>query len=322
MKSNKIKALVRLQKLPSVKQLVINWHLTEACNYGCRYCYSAWDKLHKENEIIHNSHISSSLLYELSTFFNPANTSNPLYTNFKWDEVRLSLAGGEALLYPQQVMHIAKEAQNLGFKLSLITNGSLLNHQTTAKLLSMLSMLGISLDSASSVKNQLIGRSTRSGHSLELNGLFKTIQQAREVNPDLIIKVNTVVNSFNVDENLSPLIECLQPDKWKILRVLPVVSTETAVSDQQFSSFVKRHQHFGSILTTEDNQDMIESYLMIDPFGRFFQNCPVTSEDNSYLYSQPIFDVGAEKAFSQINFDSRKFVSRYSTSGIEELYEI
>jgi radical S-adenosyl methionine domain-containing protein 2 len=58
---------------------------------------------------------------------------------------------------------------------------------------------------------------------------------------------------------------------------------------------------------------MQESYIMVDPQGRFFQNSPCSA---GYQYSEPILDVGAEKAFSQVNFDIDKFCSRYpSESG-------
>jgi radical S-adenosyl methionine domain-containing protein 2 len=47
---------------------------------------------------------------------------------------------------------------------------------------------------------------------------------------------------------------------------------------------------------------------MVDPQGRFFQNSPCSA---GYQYSQPILEVGAEEAFSQVNFDLEKFSSRY-----------
>lgn len=24
-------------------ELVVNWHITEACNYNCRYCFAKWE---------------------------------------------------------------------------------------------------------------------------------------------------------------------------------------------------------------------------------------------------------------------------------------
>lgn len=295
-----------------IKQLVINWHVTEACNYTCRYCYSSWISESERGELIQKPQASSKLLKELYRFFKPSNTANPLQSVLEWKEIRLSLAGGETLLYPERTKRITQEAKDLGFKLSLITNASLLTHPDYTALFKNLSMLGISLDSANPQTNHQIGRIERTGQTLNLDELVTTVQLARSENPALAIKINTVVNKFNADENLTELIERLQPDKWKVLRVLPVINADLEVSDQQFQSFIERHQHLENVLSAENNQDMTESYLMVDPFGRFFQNQATPTEATPYRYSKPILQVGADVAFGQINFDAHKFAGRYS----------
>jgi radical S-adenosyl methionine domain-containing protein 2 len=110
-------------------------------------------------------------------------------------------------------------------------------------------------------------------------------------------------------DSLSSVVDTIQPGKWKILRALPVIDQSSSVTDDQFQAFVDRHSAYRSISVVEDNQDMQESYIMVDPQGRFFQNSPCSA---GYQYSEPILEVGAEKAFSQVNFDLKKFSSRYS----------
>ncbi len=88
------KGLLRLQ----LSELVINWHVTEACNYHCRYCYAHWEK--RGREIIHNHSASTRMLQELWQHFSPTNLDNPLRRHMDWKGVRLNLAGGEPLLYP------------------------------------------------------------------------------------------------------------------------------------------------------------------------------------------------------------------------------
>ena len=83
---------------------------------------------------------------------------------------------------------------------------------------------------------------------------------------------------------MTEVIERLKPYKWKILKVLPVISDELAVSDQVFQSFVERHRHLETVLLAENNHDMTESYLMVDPLGRFFQNKPnILTGDSLYV---------------------------------------
>lgn len=121
-----------------------------------------------------------------------------------------------------------------------------------------------------------------------------------------------MVNAENVNENLTELIERLKPQKWKVLKMLPVTKDRLAISDDQFSEFLYRHRHLKGIISDEDNIEMKESYLMVDPFGRFFQNHDSIVSKSPYIYSEKINEVGAEVAFSQILFDYTKFSRRYS----------
>ncbi|WP_236891226.1 viperin family antiviral radical SAM protein [Desulfoluna limicola] len=293
----------------SVKELVINWHITDECNYRCRYCYSTWKKSLLKTAI-HDPKIMGKILIELFSFFDPSNTNNPLRSRLNWSQVRLSIAGGEPLLYTDQVMAITRMAKEMGFNLSLITNGSCLN-KAPHELLSNLSALGVSLDSGTPFLNQTIGRRTSTGSVLSINDLLSAVSRGKKLNPDLKLKVNTVVNSINFNQDISRVIHKLKPNKWKVLRVLPVVSDNLTVTEDQFESFVNRHIHFSDILAVEDNQEMTESYLMIDPYGRFFQNSACNGTSNPYIYSDHIAHVGAKRAFSQIYFDASKFAARY-----------
>lgn len=291
--------------------LVLNWHLTEACNYRCQYCYAAWNEAPCRRELIHDPEQTIALLNELYRFFQPDNPMNPLARQLTWSSVRLNLAGGEPLLHAKRLPSVISQARSLGFDISLISNGSQLNQTLLNQLAPYLTWLGISIDSSSSATNRAIGRADRRDQLLNLDKLASNLMDARQVNPGLSIKLNTVVNQLNHDEDLSALIQRMAPNKWKVLRMLPVVNHHLAISDEQFAAFVTRHQVFKHILCAEDNQDMHESYLMIDPHGRFFQNSPLIA-GKGYVYSQPILEVGAAAAFSQMSFDSDRFSARYA----------
>ena len=64
--------------MQSPTQLVLNWHLTEACNYRCQYCYAAWKESACPRELIHDVEQTTALLRELYRFFHPTNHANPL----------------------------------------------------------------------------------------------------------------------------------------------------------------------------------------------------------------------------------------------------
>lgn len=292
-------------------ELVINWHITEACNFACRYCYAKWDKQDASRELIHDMSHSTQLLRELRTFFATDNLTNPLSQKIQWRSIRLNFAGGEPLLYDQQVLRTISVARELGFSVSMITNASRLNAGLIGELAPRLSLLGVSIDSANGARNREIGRCDKQGHVLSVDSLAENIRIGREINPDLRLKINTVVNALNFDEDMSDLIRELDPEKWKVLRMLPTVTDELNISDAQFSEFIDRHAALP--LCIEDNVDMTKSYIMIDPQGRFFQN---NTDKKGYRYSNPIIDVGAEPAFSQVSLSTDRYLARYRSIAV------
>jgi len=297
-------------------ELVVNWHMTEACNYACRYCYSKWHSEAKGKELIHNADASHALLTEIYRHFSPENPKNQTRLGMRWETLRLSLAGGEPLLHSQEVVQIAAQANAIGFNVSLITNGSHLTLPLMNKLAPLLSVLGLSIDSADASINREIGRADRRSHVLVPEELTSIIEHGRKLNPNLRLKINTVVNALNFTENMGPLIGQLNPDKWKVLRMLPTVTSDLAIAAHEFAEYVDRHKTHGDLVTVEDNGDMVESYIMIDPSGRFFQN---SLSGEGYRYSLPILNVGAEAAFRQINWQAKKFQARYRADHCESL---
>ena len=289
--------------------LVFNWHLLEPCNYHCEYCYAAWQKSELP-EIYKDLDLSKELLREITSLAQKETMP-----------VRLSFAGGEPLL-DKHIGWKIKHARHLGLDVSIITNASVRFRETVPKHAQDLSWLGVSMDSNDATTNSRTGRhkgkrvSGVDGKMIvsdsRLPDYDKTtdiLHYARELNPDIRIKINTVVNQYNWNEDLSDLIERIGPDKWKVLRVLPATkkSSQVTISDEQYATFRKRHEGIRCAVF-EDNDDMLNSYLMIDPYGRFFYN---GKEGAAYEYSECILDVGIEKAMGQINFDRQAFNNRY-----------
>jgi len=297
-------------KISAVDELTINWHVTEACNYRCQYCYAKWKDYPNPRELFHDRDRTRGLLIELFRYFQPTNTSNPLREELSWKALRLNLAGGEPSILGDRLLEIAQVAREVGFQLSIISNGSRLTRSMIKELAPHLTCLGISLDSANPTTNKDIGRALKSGKLLDLQELAANVHLARKINPLLTVKLNTVVNLLNAGEDLSGLIQEIRPQRWKILRMLPIVDASLAISDEGFAAFVQRHRAFKSVQCVEDNRDMCESYLMIDPFGRFFQNHP--SLTGGYQYSKPILSVSAGTAFSEMAFNSTSFQARYT----------
>jgi radical S-adenosyl methionine domain-containing protein 2 len=281
-----------------IPELTINWHILEACNYDCYFCYAKYG----QKSIF--SRLYAEILRELGAL-------NGRRVDFQGcsaiaESVRINFAGGEPFLEKDLGQAIAL-AYDLGLRPSFISNGSLLTDEFIMKFGPMISVAGFSVDSFDEEQNRRIGRRDNRGSQVgyeRMAGIFRTF---RQVSPNTVLKINTVVCRENVGEDLTlPLCE-LRPDRWKALRVIPIHgATGRGISDKEFSNFLNRHGDVPGKIVPEDNVDMHRSYIMLDPDGRFYQR-----EGSDYLRSAPILDVGAATALQSVEFDAETYTSRY-----------
>jgi len=279
-------------------QIVYNWHITERCNYACKYCFAKWDK---KPEIRDNRNLVDKILKELAK---KDVISKRIGENIT--QIRINFAGGEPLMLGKEIFNkIVRRAKDMGFETSLITNGSLLAFHTD--IFKYLDMIGISIDSLDEDVCKSIGRCSGKEYLSEekLGNLIKKIKLS---NPKAKIKFNIVVSEDNYNSNIAERLQAFKPDRLKILRQLSF-NNEKGITDEQFEHFLTINKKFvkKKNVVIENKNDITKSYLMIDPQGRFFQN----GNENGYNYSQPIYDIGLEQALSQINFNKEKFMSRY-----------
>jgi len=278
-------------------KMVYNWHLTERCNYACKYCFAKWSK---PKEICHNHELVNRIFKELSQ-------KEVISKKFRENvtSLRINFAGGEPLILDKNVFgKIVVRAKKLGFETSLITNGFLLEFHPA--IFKHLDIIGISIDSLDEEICKNIGRCSGQNY-LSKEKLSKIVRKIKLNNPRIKIKFNTVVSESNCNTNIIEQLQAFKPDRIKILRQLPF-NGEKGIADEQFKQFLNINAKFiRQNVVIENKSDIIQSYLMIDPLGRFFQN----GNEYGYDYSQPIYEVGLENALSQINFNKEKFMKRY-----------
>ena len=75
------------------------------------------------------------------------------------------------------------------------------------------------------------------------------------------------------------------------------------LSKDEFEFFLKKHEGFSPI--SENSSAMIDSYVMIDPQGRFYQN-----SGKSYKFSKKILQVGVINALKEVGYNYAKFIER------------
>lgn len=275
-------------------EFTINWHITWKCNYKCRYCFTRYNERLQSKEIISDETLITKLLDKLTVF------------KSRYPKLRLNIAGGEPLL-SEQINNIIEKARMFDFNVSIITNAYYMKNLKDIKLnLSNISMLGISIDSICDATNKKVGRCCCK-NTVSESDIVKIVTHSRNVNPNIKIKINTVVTEYNYKENFVKLIENILPDKWKVFQALSLDKTKIYCSDENFDFFVQNHKQFTKIMYKETAKDMINSYVMIDPYGRFFQH---KKEENGYDYTLPLMELPDNQILNP-NFDEAKYFKRY-----------
>lgn len=284
----------------------INFHLTRNCNYQCKYCFAHFCETHSQLSFESRKKL-------VATLCEP-----------EWVD-KINFVGGEPTLIGDQLtdlMKVAKSEKNHPVKVSVTTNSSLISAEWIDKVGECLDILTISIDSQFEETNRKCGRCCKTTGKVLSKEHYIALAEACHRNK-VVLKINTVVSSINLNEDLADFINVLRPFHWKVFQVLKVDGENDtdfqnyAITNEDFDNYVERQRRMllrQSILVKESNDLMRGSYLMVNPEGRFFDN-----SKGGYTISDPILEVGIDNALQQIHFDDGKFNQRGGSYTIPEL---
>lgn len=268
----------------------VNYHLTNKCNMNCVFCFQ------KNTGVEDLTQKDMIKIVQMVADF-----------GFK----KINFVGGEPTICPWLGLLI-EEAKSLGMTTSIVTNGSLLNDSWLNSISKNLDWIGISIDSLNQYTNKILGRKTSGCKAPDLDCYLELCQKIKSRN--IKLKINTVVNSRNIEEDFQVLISQVRPDKWKIFQMLIIKgendeADHLSVSKYEYEKFIEKHIDL-SVFTNiypETSQDMLGSYVMIDPSG-----CLIDNSKGSYRKSESVLSIGIKEALNQINLDFEKFRKRQS----------
>ena len=283
----------------TLKNKSVNYHITEKCNMACNFCFAKFN-----------------CKTELTTL--EAETVIDHIADNGADKI--NLAGGEPFLR-HDLGHLIMHAATKGLMIGVITNGSLLTTEWLTQYGKYLNWLGVSIDSVTHETNFRSGRHCGTSKPQDVMQLCSVLNFAKTVG--ISIKINTVVSQYNLHEDLNDFIRKVSPDRWKIFQVLPIENANQndsnfEITDAEYHCYLTRHEETTRIFDTftENNRLMRDSYIMIDPEGRFYDN-----SKGSYSFSDPILEIGVEKAFSQIEYNHSTFLERGGKTAISRSNE-
>ena len=272
-----------------MKKLKVNLHITQHCNYHCRYCFAQF----REKQDL------------------PTAAWHRIIDNIEASGLvdSINFAGGEPVLY-KGFSDLVDYAWQKGFHLSIISNGSMLldEQRMPPQLFQKFEMLGISVDSLKPATLRSLGCCNPQGRVLDMERLRRLIQTAKRENPKLRIKLNTVVTNLNMDEQLSSFGATLPIERWKFLKMKlfeegTFSNRELMISDEAFNRFLQQNPVKGDASVTE--YSLKRSYIIIDNRGNLIDNDNDNYTVIGSLLEEPFADVFHRYAFDRDAYESR-----------------
>jgi radical S-adenosyl methionine domain-containing protein 2 len=252
----------------------VNWHCFKACNYECNFCYARFEELNRTPTMSRED--GYAVLDDMAR-------SGCDKVNF---------VGGEPMLHPH-IRAWIKYAKSLGMVTSIVSNGTGIDREFLTDMSGHLDWVGLSIDASSDTLHAQLGRGLKAeikqGLSFHLARTLPTADLLHEFGVG--VKLNTVVTSLNMNDDMSEVVRRVRPHRWKIFQALHIEGendediVELEVKDQDFDAYIARHKNSLNDLTNtnivaENNAAMLGTYAMVDPRGHVYTNA-----EGSYRYS-------------------------------------
>ncbi len=260
----------------------VSFHLVKPCNMSCKFCYATYNSFNvgKQLSLLDATTICAKL--------------------YAAGVKKVTFAGGEPMLY-KNLSQLIINAKALGLTTSIITNGSLITTDWLDKMSGHLDWIGVSIDSLDYATNVKIGRVSK-GSTIDYFNLVSAITSR-----GFKLKINTVVNIHNQNQNMVGFIEFSGTTRWKVFDTLRVEGqNETqfdSIKSTDFNGFITNN--ISDVMVVEDNSLMTASYLLVDPLGRFYENWGTENKKSDSLITHSV-----EHCLSQISIDRDMFLAR------------
>jgi radical S-adenosyl methionine domain-containing protein 2 len=252
----------------------VNWHCEAFCNYRCKFCYAGFEQQRLQPKI--DLEAGLKIIQDLAS----------------QGVEKINFVGGEPMLHPHLDEWI-KESKRVGMTTSIVSNGTKMSQEWLESMRPYLDWLGLSVDASNDQIHAIMGRANanefKNGESGHLGRALEIAKMANKLGYG--IKLNTVVTSANVHDDMTDVVKQINPTRWKIFQVLKIDGENDGrveallVSEHNFEEYISRH--VSSLSSTsiqvvpENNDAMLGTYAMIDALGRVY-----TNKDGFYFYSE------------------------------------
>ena len=279
-----------LQIVPAL----IKYRITTKCNSKCNFC---------SHRVKTTSHVQSL-----------DNIKRGLLLLKQAGMKRIVFTGGEPLMHPSLLIDaVIYCKEELGLRsVSVVTNGSLLTGHFIFRTAQSLDSITVACDMFDPLQGN--------GHfCCGSGGHPRRMEQASRLCRLYVIKfkINTLVNQYNVDQDMNAHIRDLQPFRWNCSPVLigdqdqgqddeydddndaaddddseAAVAAVTCITDEEFRHFRMRHRH-NKHFTATRKKTVKGRYLLLDEYMQIL-------DEETGVSSQSILEVGVERALDEM----------------------
>jgi radical S-adenosyl methionine domain-containing protein 2 len=262
----------------------------------CKFCFATFQDV--KNSILPKGHLPEEEAVKV------------VHALVDYGFEKITFAGGEPTLCPW-LPRLIQVAKMRGLTTMIVTNGTNLSNKFLAHNVNQLDWIALSVDSLNDRTNVDSGRALIGKRAIKKDAYIEIANSIKQYGYGL--KINSVIHSKNHDEDFGVFMKIVQPKRWKVLQVLPIIGQNDGnvddfkISNEQFELFKMRHSKIDDVtkIVYENNMEMQGSYAMVDPAGRFYDNV-----EGKYNYSEKITDVGVFSAITQVNYSTEKFINR------------
>ena len=225
---------------------VLQWHITHACNLRCKHCY--------QDDYSHFTSVER--LYEILDKYTDFVHKNNFYG-------QINLTGGEPLLHPE-FFSLAKEIKRRGFRLGILTNGTLIDAQAAEKIRSLHPIfVQISLDGTRRQHDFIRGPGSfdRALHAIRL---------LKSRNIRVLVSFTAQKNNLGSFKRLARICAHYGVDKLWWDRVVTNSSEEyaaLALSTKKFRTFLTRSLRMEAKYRRPDGSSMISNQRSLQFLG-------------------------------------------------------
>jgi radical S-adenosyl methionine domain-containing protein 2 len=264
-------------------------HITQNCNYQCKFCFAKYQNLTKELGLNQFIRIIDELV------------------NCGCEKI--NFAGGEPTLVPF-LPDLISHSHEQGLFTSIISNGTGINQEFMNKNSEQLDLIGLSIDSHWDPVEKTLGRTLKktSFRFSHVENIKNKVDLIRDFGVPL--KINSVVTPLNWNEDMTNFLEGIKPVRWKVFEIHRLKGINDGFFTEfgklegwQRDFFIQKHRNLNPIF--ESSKMILDSYCMVSPDGRFYQDT-----NNQHHYSQPILEYGINETICQVKFQKKKYLMR------------